>query len=757
MKPRVFGWLLLGVLAATFPGLLLGTESMAYRDFGTYAHPLAYYHREAFWRGELPLWNPMLNCGLPFLAQWNTLTLYPPSLIYLLLPFPWSLNLFSLAHLFLGGWGMYRLAGRWCGGSGWGAGLAGLAYALNGVALNSLMWTSTTASLAWMPWVVLTAEAAWREGRSRVLMAGLVGALQMLSGTPEVILLTWLVVGALALTEWIADRRQPVAGGLRLGAVVVIVAGLSAAQWGPFLDLVASSQRGGEFAAEQARMESWWTLPWWGWANLLAPLFRCQATPFGTFVHSVESWVTTYYLGAGTLVLAALGLGLARERRVKFLLGVAVFGWWVALGSKAGLYAALKAVFPAMGLMRYPVKFIVLVVFALPLLAAFGVRWLEEAGERTRPRWRMAWWVAGGTVLVMAAVAVWSRLQTIPGENASMTARSAAFSAGGLGLLLLALSFRGRYERAGIDLAAGAACLLLATDLSLHLPNAVPTLPAKAMASRAVVLDPPPLAGQSRAMPALRAVLEAQKQAAPDVLSQYATYRLGLMFSCPLLDHIPTVGGFFPLYLRETSMLEDRFMQTFPAGMASFLGITHTTAAGKLTDWERRTNSLPWITGGQAVAFAEPVAALEAVLKPDFDPRHRVYLPLEARGSVAVTNAARVAIGVKRFGAHRVELSASAEAASVVVIAQSWHRHWRAFVDGQPVPLWRANFAFQALAVPSGEHQVTLRYRDTRFEAGLWLGGLTLLAMGAAGWCWRRTGSAASATDPRRTTPEEKA
>src|ERR1035437_4702511 len=83
--------LLLGLLViATFPGALLGGSTFIIRDFGLFSYPVAYFHRQSFWRGELPLWNPLSNCGLPFLAQWNTLTLYPLSLIYLLLPLTWS-------------------------------------------------------------------------------------------------------------------------------------------------------------------------------------------------------------------------------------------------------------------------------------------------------------------------------------------------------------------------------------------------------------------------------------------------------------------------------------------------------------------------------------------------------------------------------------------------------------------------------------------------------------------------------------------
>src|SRR5688572_182242 len=103
--PRLL--VLLGAfIVVAFPTVVMGTDSFFYRDMGQFGYPLAKFHREAFWRGEIPLWNPLNNCGLPFLAQWNTLVLYPGSLIYLLLPLPWSMNWFMFAHLLLAAAGM---------------------------------------------------------------------------------------------------------------------------------------------------------------------------------------------------------------------------------------------------------------------------------------------------------------------------------------------------------------------------------------------------------------------------------------------------------------------------------------------------------------------------------------------------------------------------------------------------------------------------------------------------------------------------
>src|SRR5437763_4819765 len=186
---RRFALLLAAFILAMFPDIILGGRTFIFRDFGLFGYPLAYHFRESFWRGEIPLWNPLSHCGIPFLAQWNTLVLYPGSLFYLLLPLDWSLGVFNLAHLFLCGIAMYALSWTWTGNR-FAAAVAGLAYAFNGFTLNCLMWPNYIASLAWMPLVVLTVERAWRLGGRRIVLAALVGAIQMLSGTPEIVLLT---------------------------------------------------------------------------------------------------------------------------------------------------------------------------------------------------------------------------------------------------------------------------------------------------------------------------------------------------------------------------------------------------------------------------------------------------------------------------------------------------------------------------------------------------------------------------------------
>ena len=170
---------------------------------------------------------------------------------------------------------------RWTGND-FAAAFAGVAFAFNGFTLNLLMWPSHIATFSWLPWVILAGEAAWREGGRKIFLAAIVGALQMLAGGPETILLTWLIASALWLQQFISGGAgkigapstvsasslklpplaEPVLGApLRLAMlwrfplVVVLVFALSAAQLLPFLDLVAHAQR------ESGYTDLRWSMP----------------------------------------------------------------------------------------------------------------------------------------------------------------------------------------------------------------------------------------------------------------------------------------------------------------------------------------------------------------------------------------------------------------------------------------------------------------------------------------------------------------
>ncbi len=279
LKPKWFTALLALLILASFPQILSGFQTFVVRDFGNFSYPIAHYLRESFWRGEIPLWNPLNDCGLPFLAQWNTQALYPPALFYLIFPLSWSLGVFSLLHLFLGGLGMFQLARCWTQNH-FAAAFAGIVFAFNGLMLNSVLWPAIIAGLGWMPWVVWLAERAWREGGKMVMIAAIAGAMQMLSGAVEVTALTWVLLGALGFVDLVRGKFPRGKVFSRALLVVLLISGLAAAQLLPFLDLLGHSHRQENYLGSQ------WSMPSTGWLNFLVPLFHYHSSGDGYFVQS---------------------------------------------------------------------------------------------------------------------------------------------------------------------------------------------------------------------------------------------------------------------------------------------------------------------------------------------------------------------------------------------------------------------------------------------------------------------------------------
>ena len=71
--PWRFAVLLALFVFAAFPQVLLGMQTFVVRDYGFYSYPTAFFQQQCYQHGELPFWNPYNYCGVPFLAQWNTM------------------------------------------------------------------------------------------------------------------------------------------------------------------------------------------------------------------------------------------------------------------------------------------------------------------------------------------------------------------------------------------------------------------------------------------------------------------------------------------------------------------------------------------------------------------------------------------------------------------------------------------------------------------------------------------------------------
>jgi hypothetical protein len=101
--------LLVATLAMFGDVLLAGDTRLLSHDGDDLSHIFLYWQDFTFTemrQGHLPLWNPHVYSGVPFLAGFQPALLYPPSWIGFLLSPVRAINIGIALHVFLGGlWG----------------------------------------------------------------------------------------------------------------------------------------------------------------------------------------------------------------------------------------------------------------------------------------------------------------------------------------------------------------------------------------------------------------------------------------------------------------------------------------------------------------------------------------------------------------------------------------------------------------------------------------------------------------------------
>lgn len=689
---RVPFWGIVAVVVAIwFWDVLLGVRSFYFRDFALFGYPLALEVKRSYLSGEIPFWNPYNNCGIPFLAQWNTMALYPGSLFCILLPMPWALNVFCVAHLVLGAFGMRRLLLKWTSDER-AANLSGVLFAFNGFALCCLMWPNNVAAWGWMPWVVGACANGFRiDGklsRRAMLIAGIVGAIQMLTGAPELIFFTWVIAGCVALA----------AGGFASGAGVVMAGVMScalcAAQLLPFFELYTRSHRAMGFDTGD------WAMPGWGLAHFFVPRFGMDPTPHGVMMQRDQNWTSSYYVGALTIALAGFGL----RQRIGATLGA------VALG---GLVLALGI--GGLTLFRFPIKFVVPVLFALVALAGLGVARAKGKGL----------WIAAGLVqAIILAIAIGAGSNTDIWLNA--VARSVFLWAGAW--LISSAN----------PLAAAILPFVLIADLGSHLPWQNPTVEPEILTRAIDRTVAAPKFGEGRAYHTKAAYQALRKSMADEPAGDVVLRREALSMNVNLIEPTPKLDGFYSMYSwreREFRLALYFSPLTNTAPTLDFLGVTMSSNPERPYAWDPHTNPLPIVTIGAAPKFVKESAVMPSMMDPRFDATQLAFFAEELKTNAALAKLhaepdARAT--VRSVSRHRIEADVSTDEPALAVMAQSYDPNWKASADGAPLEVFIANYNFHGVVVPAGAKSLVFEYRNRWFQigCGISLGAAILCGVG---------------------------
>jgi hypothetical protein len=133
---------------------------------------------------------------------------------------------------------------------------------------------------------------------------------------------------------------------------------------------------------------------------------------------------------------------------------------------------------------------------------------------------------------------------------------------------------------------------------------------------------------------------------------------------------------------------------------------------------------------GTAIFTTSPLDTLRRMASPGFDALGNVILAADPGASPAVQGsgpAGRVEITERQPNA--VTLKADLTRPGYVVLLDRYDSNWHALMDGQEVPVLRANQLFRAVYAGAGQHQIRFDYHQQGLLPGLIISFLTLAAL----------------------------
>ncbi len=430
-RRREFGLALLLAPAVTLLFFHAALGDMVYfRDLFHEFYPLKFYLAEALRQGRLPLWNPFVLMGMPYMAELSTACFYPLNFLFLLLSPLEGLRYYLLLHYPLAGIGLYfwlrdlklRPAA---------ATMGALSFAFSGYLVAQHSNLIYLISPSYWPWALFCFGRAVRPADYRyALAAGLTIALPFLAGEPQGAALAAALGVAYALfTAWqapdfrgAADFRgagDPTRATSKLKSLPPLVvsllfaAGLAMIQFLPAWELSHYTERAHGLPLDQVTCWSFyplrllellwpnlWGLPWpedHFWGGFMTDW--CFPLP----------WSLGLYLGLWPLLAAVFALyncapGLkpaARRPVTLFLAGLTLLAFLLALGRYAPFYTIAYYVIPGLRLFRYPEKYLALFSLGIAGLAGLGTHQFLENSAPGR-RWPWAFRILLGLLILLA-------------------------------------------------------------------------------------------------------------------------------------------------------------------------------------------------------------------------------------------------------------------------------------------------------------------------------------------------------------------
>ncbi len=706
---------------------------------------LSYYPRRVFateWirKGKIPYWNHHQFCGTPFLANFQTAVFYPINIVLYAFDPPTQMDLFIYIHVVLAAIFTY-LFGRRLGLSIVGSTLASFCFAFSETMSTRYGQPTMVSSASWLPLLLLLGkDLVENSDCKRIAFLSIGLFFTLLSGFPQIIIynLIALIIYVLVLAS--ATHGSPGKIARSVGALAIsIVIGLLLACF----QLLPSY----EFSTFSFRK----SLPYWiiatsahrGLVFLKYFIPDILGNPIdlgdiAKYLHEARSGAgfssnfvsTAGYVGVLPLLLAIISFLHPCRKRLPFLL---ISALTLLVVWKSPLLGFAYSFIPGFKFSRID-RAIVYYAFSMAMLSGFGFDDVLTSKDR---RTHIVCICFIGFAIVLAFWLGTSGVDRIVSRIANMVEPSELRSAKNYLLGKVAVF---------VILSIVSAALVIAKRLGKVTGIAFLTL-----CLVLVLIDLLPRANKFKVTQPESEIVP-KSEFVESLIKDKSQWRIAKYRADVIPANIATIyaiddiHGYDALNLGhyieflgavdssiiavENAMLRRRVgkisqISSLDSPLLDFLNVKYFLAAAAVEG--KRARCIWWVNEGylpRAILVDKPLffstydEVLSHIRSGKFDPAREVLLVGEnPKGfdESALQGSARIVYSDP--GKMEVETDASKQC--YLVISEAWYPSWKAYIDGKKVDLLRANYAFQAVFIPSGNHKVEFVFEAESLKLGI--------------------------------------
>jgi hypothetical protein len=715
-------------------------------------------------RGNLPLWNPHIYSGAPFLAGFQSALLYPLNVLYLFLPLAKAINWGIALHAFLGGLFFYLWAFK--------RGLHPLACFLAGAEFIFCAphflhiyagHLPTLCTMIWAPLLFLAIDGILEKPAAGWCLLGILAvAMQILAGHIQYAFFT-----GIAAVLYLAVKLPGAAERMKSAMCFAILYGggavLAAAQLLTGIEAGRDTQRGMGVPYEFAALFSF---PPENLITWVAPAF------FGDMAHFPYwgrwyLWEMSLFVSVTGFLLAVYAVVFRQERERLILPAMVMILLLLAMGSYLPWFGLLYAYLPGFDAFRGVSKFVFQATLFVILLSAMGLDSLIRDG--LQKRWH-----------VLSVLSATAALALILGTAIRQSSHSPSGAWEDLMLYIFntGQSFlsAGSVSKSQVILEAGefaalglvvlsATCIVIAAVLFLRVSN-------RGKASLLVTLAVLELffAGLS-SRDSFRLAAAYPEETVNSFRQKAGDQRILNPFNPNLAMSMGwrDVWGYDPLIpLRygefiarmqqiEISKIVSNVIKFQYHPLLKMLGcrVMLTSVEGRMELAELDGDIMPRaVLVGQWAVEPDRERAFALLGQPGFDPRRIVVLERDPNLPAGKASGSPGSVKVTETSTDHLTIEADVNTASILVVADSYTEGWRivplAGSASGPYEIIPANYALRGVPLAPGHHHLRMEYRPASFVIGAWLslaGSAAWLA--AAGMLlWRRRRPGDSGAEP---------